>query len=117
MSRKLVVKSFPMIDSVSMGASIESSVVNVQNLDQGSVFVEWSGGSTPVGTLTVEARNGENATWYELDFNSVMSVSGNSGSHQIVFNSMPFTDIKLKYTRSSGSGTLDAVITAKSVGA
>lgn len=116
MSRKLLVKSFSMVTDGDMSANITSEIVNVQNLDQGSILVEWSG-TTPVGTLTVEARNGESQSWYELDFNATMSVSGNTGSHQIVFNSMPFTDIRLKYAFSSGTGTLDAVITAKTVGA
>lgn len=105
-----------MIDSQSMGADVTSSVVNVQNLDQGSIIVEWSG-TSPVGEITVEARNGEQSNWYELDFNSTISISGNTGTHQVVFNSMPFTDIRLQYNRTSGTGTLDAVITAKSVGA
>lgn len=117
MSRKPVVPSYAMINAVSMGASITSNTVNVLNLDQASILVEWSAGSTPVGVLTVEARNGEKENWYELDFNSVMSVSGNTGSIQIVFNQMPFTDIRLKYTRTSGSGTMDATITMKNIGA
>lgn len=98
-----------------MGASIVSSVVNVINMDKASIAVSWSG-TVPVGTLSVEARNGESASWYTLDFNVSMDVSGNTGAHQIVFNELPFTDIRLNYNRTSGTGTMDAIITMKVVG-
>jgi hypothetical protein len=96
--------------------TITSSIVNVINLDTASIHVYWNG-TSPVGVITVEARNGESNSWYNLDFGSTISVSGNSGNHQIVFTEMPFTDIRLVYTRSSGSGTLNAIITMKTTGA
>lgn len=106
-----------MFDAVSMATSQTSAATNVQNLDSASIFVEWSGASSPVGTVTVQARNGAAGTWYTLDFGASIDVSGASGNHQLVFNEMPFTDIRLVYTRSSGSGPLTATISAKTVGA
>lgn len=116
MGRKSVVKSFQMIDSGDMSADITSEIVNVINLDQASVYVSWSG-TSPVGEIKVEAQNGDNETWYELDFNSTMTVSGNTGDLQIIFNQMPFTSIRLFYDRTSGIGTLNAVISMKVIGA
>lgn len=116
MSRKSVVPSYKMIDSGNLASNITSSIVSVKNLDKASIHVEWSG-AAPVGTLSVEARNGEADNWYALDFGSAISVSGNSGEHQIVFNELPFTDIRLQYSFTSGTGSIDAFITAKVVGA
>lgn len=105
-----------MIDAGDMSADITSEIVNVINLDKASIHIAWTG-STPVGELKVDARNGENDPWYELDFNTTLSVSGNSGDSQIVFNELPFTDIRLRYVRTSGTGSVDATISMKVVGA
>jgi hypothetical protein len=116
MGRKSVVPGFKMIDSGNLSGNIVSSIVSVKNLDKASIHLDWSG-SSPVGTITVSARNGETDSWYTLDFGSAISISGNSGDHQIVLNELPFTDIRLDYTATSGTGTLDASITAKVLGA
>lgn len=116
MSRKNVVKSYNIFDEVSIAATQISASTNVINLDNASVHVKWTG-SSPVGVLTVQARNGENDAWYDLDMGGTISISGNSGDHQLVFNSLPFTDLRLIYTRTSGSGNLTAALTMKTVGA
>lgn len=116
MSKK-VLYSFPMFDAVSLSATKSSDVVNVQNLDNASIHIMWASGSSPVGDITVEVRNGEADDWRTLDFGSAISISGTSGEHEIVMYVMPFTDVRLKYTRTSGDATLSARITAKTVGA
>lgn len=116
MGRKNVVRSFKMIDAGNLASAITSTVVNVINLDQASIHIEWAG-TAPVGTFTVEARNGEEDSWYALDMGGAISISGASGDHQLVFNQMPFTDIRLVYAATSGTGSVDAFISAKVVGA
>ena len=116
MSRKNVIKSYKMFDETSMASSQTSVTVNVINLDIASIFFEWSG-SSPVGVLTLQARNGEGGTWYDLDMGGTMSVSGASGSHQLQLTEIFFTDLQLIYTRSSGTGSMTATITAKTIGA
>lgn len=115
MARKNIVPSYKMVDAGDASSNITSEIVNVQNMDKASVHVEWTGVS-PVGVITVEARNGEKNPWYTLSFGSAINVSGNSGDHQIVFNELPFTDIRLQYVATSGTGTLDATVTLKQVG-
>ena len=116
MGRKGVVKSYKMFDAEDISISATSKESNVINLDKASVIFSWTG-TAPSGVITCEARNGEKEDWYELDCGGTMTVSGASGTHQLVFNELPFTDIRFQYTASSGTGTLDAVITAKVVGA
>ena len=122
MSRKNIVKSFKMIDSGDLSGDITSSTTSVINLDQASIHIAWTG-SSPSGTITVEATNNDidkntpTPVWRELDFGSAITVSGNSGSHDIVFSEMPFDAIRVKYTASSSTGSVDATITAKTIGA
>lgn len=112
--RKNVVRGFKMLDAASLAASVTSAEVNVINLDKASIYVDWSGSAN--GTLAVEAKNAQNGEWFELDFGSPIPISGNSGSHVLIFTELPHETIRLVYTRSSGSGSIDAVLAAKQVG-
>ena len=116
MGRKNVVKSYKMIEAGDLASNIESTTTNVINLDKASIHLKWSG-TSPIGTITVEAQNGENDSWYELDFGSSINISGASGDHQIIFNELPFTSIRIQYTATSGTGEITATYTAKVTGA
>jgi len=122
MGRKNVVKSYKMWSAGDISGSITSSETNVLNLDTASIHITWSG-TSPAGTITVEASNQDpdkssvTQVWHELDLGSAVSVSGNSGEHLIIFNEMPFNTIRLQYARSSGTGSLEATISAKTTGA
>jgi hypothetical protein len=104
-----------MIDAGDLASDIDSNVTNVMNQDKASIHLSWTG-TVPVGVVTVQARNGEKDPWYDLDMGGTISISGASGDHQLVFNELPFTDIKLTYTATSGTGTLDATLTSKVTG-
>ena len=107
MGRKNVVKSYKMIDSGDMSSSLTSEVVNVLNLDKASIHLQWSG-SAPDGTVTVEARNGEADSWYTLNMGGDIETSSAEANHQLVFNELPFTDIRLQYA-PTGAGSVDVV--------
>lgn len=116
MSRKHVVKSYNMLEAADMSSGIESEPTNVLQLDKASIYFAWSG-TSPVGTIRVQGRNGAEAPWYDLELDGTPSVASNSGSHIIVLNEMPFSDIRVAYDATSGTGTLDAILTMKTVGA
>lgn len=122
MGRKNVLKTFDMSAPTDdnptngdMSAPFVSTVVNVINLDKASLHVHWDG-AAPDGEIVVDARNGEHDTWYTLDFGTML-ISGNTGDHQLVFNELPFTDIRLQYGFNSGTGTMTARLSAKVTGA
>lgn len=115
-------KSAKIIDAQSMGASVTSSPTQIQFLDNVCYQVIWSAGSTPVGTLSVEVSvnydpqvNPDTSTWTALTLPVTPSVSGNSGSFILDLNQLSMPWVRLKYVRSSGSGTLNAYISAKEV--
>jgi hypothetical protein len=86
-------------------------------LDQASIDLSWSA-SDLVAVLTVEVKNGEHGDYRTVDFGSPIDITGASGSHEIIFLAMPFTNLRVVLTVTSGtSGDVNAVLTAKAVGA
>lgn len=121
MARKNVIQTFKMLDAADISTNQLSVDTSSINLDSGSIVVEWTG-TTPVGVITIEATNDDpkdplGATYRDLDFGSAINVSGNSGSHEIILNQLPFRAFRFRYTASSGTGSLTATLTAKTLGA
>lgn len=115
MSRKSVIRGHKVITDGDMSGSLTSEITNVTNLDNVGYIVEWSG-SSPSGQIEVEIQSGPSG-WAPLDFGSTISVSGNTGSIILNINQIPFENIRLKYTASSGTGTLNVTLSSKVVGA
>lgn len=110
-----------MFDEVDISSTQTSEASSVLGLDYCTIHVTWSG-SSPVGTITVEATNDridttDTPVYRELDFGATISVSGNSGEHDLVINELSFNAIRIKYTSSSGTGTMTARLVAKVKGA
>jgi hypothetical protein len=116
LARKHVVYGYKAFNSADISTNQTSAEIEVGQSDYGSIFVSWSG-TSPSGTLEVQAKNGENGTYRALDFGSTISISGNSGNHDILLKEMPFTHLKLVYTSASGTGLMTASVTFKSKGA
>jgi phosphosulfolactate synthase (CoM biosynthesis protein A) len=99
-----------------MSAPIVSNTTSVINQDNASIHITWSG-SSPVGEVIVEAQNGDNDDWYVVDFGAPINITGNSGSHILIFELLPMSSIRLQYGYTSGTGTIVARLTSKTVGA
>jgi hypothetical protein len=98
-----------------MAGNLTSTETNVLGMDYALIKIVWTG-SSPVGEIQVEAlrdRKDNIETWATVDFGSTISVSGNSGSHDLVLTRLPFEKTRVKYVRTSGTGTLNAIITVK----
>ena len=121
MSRKNVLKTYKIWDSADLSGNLTSGNTSVINLDNASIYVSWSG-TAPSGEIVVQGTNDDpdknaSPTWKDLDFGSTITVSGASGNHDLILNSLPFNSLRLKYNRTSGSGSIIATITAKTQGA
>lgn len=114
MARKNV-KSFAMLDDADLSGNLTSAVTNVQNMDKASIHLSWSG-TSPDGLITVEARNSEKDSWFTVDMGGNIEILTNTGDHLLVFNELPFYEIRLQYVANSGTGTADAIITMKQSG-
>lgn len=109
--------NWAIIDSEDMSADITSDSTDVTNTDNIGIIVSWTG-TSPVGELFVQVSNdnGTPTTWVNLDFGAAINISGNSGSHDISINQLPYSKLRLFYNRTSGSGSLVARLTQKQVG-
>lgn len=131
MGRKHVVHQYNMFEgqTINMSSSLTSNMSNVEQLDTASIHVTWTAG--PAGTFVLEARNGGfpapntalpqakyNDSWYAVDVGSAITITALDSELLILLNELPFTDIRLRYTPSSGAATdLKALFTAKVKGA
>jgi hypothetical protein len=117
MGRRHVLRPVTVIDAESMGADVTSSEIAVENLDFIAFEATWSGGSTPVGELTVQGQ--VSTQWATLDVTS-QDVSGASGARILQAKAGTLDGVKavrLRYARTSGTGTLSAVVAGGTRGA
>lgn len=102
----------PALVSGSMGANIIGPVTNIDKVDQMCYQVVWTS-SNAIGTISVQGSvNG--TTFEDLTFNPVLAQpASNNGSYLINLALIPFTYIRLKYTRTSGTGSMTVYLSAK----
>lgn len=106
-------------------ASLTSAITAVQMVDNVAYQIDFTG--APVGTFSVQVSinyepgrgpNSEPAnpgTWVDLTLDPAIIASGSPDTAFIDINQTGSAYIRLVYTRTSGSGTLNAMITAKAV--
>ena len=122
MSSRPLIKPFQVITNASMAGNITSIVTIVDNMSMISYDISWTG-SSPMGAITVEVSDtySQNAaggvknagTWTELPLSAAGTVSGNTGTGFISLSQIPAYAVRIVYTRSSGTGTLNAFVNAK----
>lgn len=128
MSSRNVLKPWRVINAVSMGASITSTPTNIQNLSDIAIQLNFTG--TPTGTFAIQGSNDFDATnmggslpgatvntgnWVPLDLSSTPTASGAADVILINMNGLSFPWIRIVYTRTSGTGTLNAYLGGKFV--
>lgn len=98
--------------SNNMGVSFNSLPGNVTNCKGYSIQAIWTNGSTPVGTMSLQASN-DGQNWSDIP-NSSLPVSGNSDNN--IFNvskNIYYNFVRLVYTRTSGDATVVVSLVAK----
>ncbi len=114
---------FKFISAASMGANITSAIVEISQQDNVGIQLNWTG--TPVGTFDVQISidheqdmNG-NVTvagnWVSLPLSPAIAAAGSADSAYIDLNQQSASYVRVVYTRTSGSGTLNGFATAKGV--
>lgn len=124
MPQKNVLKPYHAIVAGNMSGNITSPVTCIQYLDNCLIQLNFTG--TPTGTFSVQvsadyARDDQgNVTnagnWVPLTLSPSPSAAGAANQIIIDMNEMPAPYLRVVYTFTSGTGTLDMYITAKSVG-
>lgn len=125
MARKNVT-THTMLESGDMSSSLQSESTNVTHLDVATIRLNWTS-TDAVGIVKVQAKQANKpnqpetgSDWFDIEGLSSISIDMTApspdSSHQIIFTQLPFTDIRLVYTPTSGTGTMNVKITAKQVG-
>lgn len=121
-SRKNTLRKFQTITAGDMSAaSITSAVTNIETHDNIAIQLNFTG--TPVGTFAVEVSvdyerdsHGnviDSGTWVPITLSPAPAAAGADGSILIDLNQLASPWIRVVYTKTSGTGSLDAFISAK----
>lgn len=123
MSSRPQFNPYSVITNGDMSGSLTSAVTIIQKLSMLSYDIAWSAGSTPVGVITVQVSNTYTqdgsgvvvnaGNWSTLVLSSPLNVSGNSGTLFVDIDQIGAYAMRLVYTRTSGSGTLNVTIAGK----
>jgi len=121
MSRRPIVK-YTAFDALSATtAKTQAQPTNVENTDTASYHVRFSAANS--GSFRVQARNTDilpaadlAPTWYDINFGAPLTVTAETDV-QIVFNELPFKEIRLIWEPSAGAGTISAYLLMKAKGA
>ena len=98
-------------------ASFYSLASNAGSLLYPSYQVSWTG--TPTGVITVEVSNNydrirDTGNWDTLTLETAISQPAGGASNVLIdLTWLPFQFVRLKYTRTAGSGTMQAHYFAK----
>lgn len=107
--------------SLNLGASFTTEVTNVQFIDNIGLIFTWAG-TLPIGEIFVDVSNddvlldSQIINWSSLDFGSANSITGSTGDAILNINQVPFTWIRVRYVRTSGTGTMFIDVTTKQSG-
>ena len=105
-----------------MAGSITSAVTIIDNKTLIGYDISWTG-TSPVGVMSVEVSNTysqnpdgsvrDAGNWTTLTLTTPANVTGNTGNGFIDVDITAAYAIRLVYTRTSGTGTMQAYVTAK----
>jgi hypothetical protein len=94
-----------------MSSDITGPSTNILHLDRVGFQLLWTG--SPTGTFSVQVSNDE-VTWADLTLSAAIAAAG-SGDNAFIDAETGAAFIRVKYSASSGTGTLQAHIVAKSI--
>ena len=102
----------PAVVSGDMSADITGPVTQIGNLDQVCYQVAWTS-SDAEGVISVQGSV-DNTTFYDLTFSPALAQpNSDNGGYLINLALCPFPYVRVKYTRTTGSGTLSVILSAK----
>ena len=127
MGRKNLILTYNMLNAIDLDTSANSSATFTTTIDQLSINIVWSGSTgTNTGAIVVQGTNKDPeaadfvaADYFDLELSGgAINLTGASGEHIVIFDKIPFRDIRLAYTNSThAAGTVSAIMSAKTIGA
>ena len=111
MGSKRVVDYKELIVDGDMSEDITGPSTNILYTDRVGFQLSWTG--TPTGSFSIEVSNDE-VVWVALTLSATVTAAG-SADDAFIDAETAAKFIRVKYSDTSGSGTLQAHITAKSI--
>ncbi len=117
-SSRSIVKTFQMIGgtqgvSGAMSADITSAATILDKMDQVAIEIEWTS-SDAIGVVKIQGSvDGTKFEDIPLGPNPPPNPASDSNSFMAAMALIPFTYIRVKYVRTSGTGTMTAKLSAK----
>lgn len=118
-----LLKPFKVITDASMATSLTSAVVEIQQQDNIGIQLKWSG--SPVGTFSFQVSsdylkdpigNVQNpGNWIALPVDPVITAAGTPDDAYVDLNQLSASFVRVVYTRTSGVGVLNVLVTGKGV--
>lgn len=110
--RKNTLLPISIVRSGDMSSNITSNSVNIQFQDFVSIEVIITG--TATGSLAVQGSH-DNTNWVSYPLSADNTITAGSPSSFLIENHqvLPSPYIRLTYTATSGSGTMNATLTAR----
>jgi hypothetical protein len=106
---KRIVEPTYLANAASLAADYTSPSLPLKYMDRAMLVITTTG--TPTGQVSVQA-SADNVDFYDLPLNiAASSGSGDTFIIDIQTTAVPY--VRVKYTWTSGTGTLTAVVTAK----
>lgn len=96
--------NFRDFDTVDMAATAQSKSMQVVNKRVASFGLVWTG--TPTGTLDLQVSNDE-TNWFSLGMTLAAQPAGSASSTGASADIGGWGYVRVSYTRSSGTGTLE----------
>lgn len=122
MSSRPLLEPFSVITNGDMSGNIISKVTITNQLSMLSYDISWTG-TAPVGVMSVQvsntySQNGDGTVrnpgnWTTLVLSAPTNVSGNTGNGFIDVDATAAYAMRLVYTRTSGTGTMNATVKGK----
>lgn len=113
MALKNVIKPYHLMTDGSMAGNLTTDPVDVVYSDNVGFQLIFTG--TPTGTFQCQGSI-DNVNWTNLEFSTVPSATGAADTHLFNLNNVPYRKLRVGYTRTSGTGTLNVWVMAKTVG-
>lgn len=121
MSRSSLIKDHIITDGDMSQASITSPAININFSDNVGLQLIFTG--SPVGTFSAQVSIDHTqdsqgnvivaGNWVDLDFGTTPAASGSADDIYLDMNQLSAPWIRVKYTKTSGTGTLNAYIAYK----
>lgn len=119
MNKNNIPKSVHQIVAASMAGDITGPAYDIRQQDNCSIQLNFTG--APVGTFNIQGSldyypdTNSAGNWIAVTFATPPVASGSAGQILLDMNQLSFPWIRIMYSRTSGTGTLDAYISTKVV--